>query len=422
MLRRDLSAIRLDGFAWALMAGSVEMVAFSTFALRIGTSEVLTGLLATVPMVIGALVQLISPWGVAWSGSHRRWTILTALVQAVAFVPLGIGAVRGELPAPVLFGAVALYWGAGFAAGASWTALVGVLVPRSIRATYFAHRTRLNHLGIFLGLAATGLTLHLAFAGPRPAGSGPPREPMWAFVGIFAGAALCRVVSAWHLARYSEPPAGTLAAARPESVRPGEMLGRLRRSPARNLLTVMFALMVTAFIASPFYVPFMLKRLQLSYLEFMVLVGVVPLAKVAALPLLGRVAQRYGARRLMWIAVVGVAPPAGAWVVSDHFVWLVVIQAASGAAWAAYELATFLLLLESVPEDERTGVMTSWNLVNALGQTAGSFIGGSILSALAHAQDGAGPPTSAYFTVFVLSACLRLGCVALLGRLGRGKR
>jgi MFS family permease len=414
-LRKDLRAIRLDGFTWALMSGASEQVAFSTFALAIGTSEVLTGLLSTVPMVMGALVQLVSPWGIGWVGSHRRWTVLTALIQAGAFIPLMIGAARGWLPAPLLFSAVAVYWAAGFSAGASWTALVGVLVPRPIRANYFAHRTRLNHLGIFLGLALTGLTLHLVYGANKPSGVADPPLPLWPFVAIFAGAAACRLVSSWQLARYSEAPATELAT-RPERLRPGLAYQRLRQSPAHSLLTFMFFLTLAAYTAGPFYAPFMLKQLKLSYLEFMILVGVAPLAKVASLPMLGRVAQRYGARRILWIAGLGVAPTAGAWIFSTHFAWLFAIQAVGGVMWAAYELATFLLMLEYVPEDQRTGVMTSWNLANAVAQTTGSFIGGAVLAQLL-TSDGA--QHNAYFAVFVLSSILRAACLILLWRISR---
>lgn len=421
ILRKDLRAIRLDGFTWALMSGACEQVAFSTFALRIGTSEVLTGLLATVPMVIGALVQLTNPWGVAWIRSHRRWTILTAILQIVAFVPLIVGSVQGDLAAPILFGAVALYWAAGFAAGASWTAVVGVLVPRPIRANYFAHRTRLNHVGIFLGLALSGLTLHLVYGGPRPAGAGAPGEPLWAFVGIFAAAALCRAVSAWQLTRYSEPSPHVLPAVRADPVRPLPAYRRMRRGPAHALLTFMFFLTLAAYTAGPFYAPFMLKQLHFSYLEFMILVGTGPLAKVASLPWLGRIAARYGARRVLWIAGIGVAPTAGAWVFSDHFAWLFAIQAAGGVMWAAYELATFLLTLEYVAEHERTSVMTAWNLANAGAQALGSFAGGGTLAALT-----ANAPTTdhrhAYYAVFVASSILRALCLILLWRTARPKR
>ncbi len=421
-LRKDLRAIRLDGFTWALMAGVAEQVAFTTFALAIGTSEVLTGLLATVPMVIGALVQLVSPWGVAWVGSHRRWTILTATLQACAFIPLALGALYGRLPVPLLFAAVAVYWAAGFSAGASWTALVGVLVPRSIRANYFAHRTRLNHLGIFLGLSLGGLTLHLVYGHTKPNGSHDLPHPLWAFVGIFIAAALSRIVSAWQLARYSEPPTTALVASRPEPVRFGQAYARLRQSPAHNLLAFMFALITAAYISGPFCAPYMLKQLKVDYLEFMILVGTAPLAKVIALPLLGRIAQRYGARRLLWIAGIGVAPTAAAWVVSDSFWWLFAVQAVGGAMWAAHELATFLLMLEYVPEHQRTGVMTSWNLANAVGQTTGSFAGAAMLAVLSESMDTEGPTRAAYYAVFLTSSVLRASCLFLLWRISSGRR
>ena len=52
-------------------------------------------------------------------------------------------------------------------------------------------------------------------------------------------------------------------------------------------------------LAAPFFTPYMLGPLDLSYVEFMTLTAAAFVARIAVLPLLGRVAARRGPRTVM---------------------------------------------------------------------------------------------------------------------------
>ena len=79
----------------------------------------------------------------------------------------------------------------------------------------------------------------------------------------------------------------------------------------------------------------------------------------------------------------------------------------AGAVWAAYELATFLLLFETIPEQERTSVLTTFNLANAIAMVCGSLLGGGILHAM-------GTNQTAYLALFAVSGVLRIFTLLLL--------
>src|SRR6478609_5003082 len=72
--RSDLAYSTGDAASYSLMVGLGETY-FSAFALAIGTGQTFAGLLATLPQMAGALLQLASPWGVKKLGSHRRWIV-----------------------------------------------------------------------------------------------------------------------------------------------------------------------------------------------------------------------------------------------------------------------------------------------------------------------------------------------------------
>ena len=105
-----------DGIAWSIMTGAGEWQ-FVLFALALGLGEVVSGLVATIPVFAGAILQLVTPWGVRRTGSVRRWVWVCAAVQAVSIVPLVIGALTGGMPAWVLYVVIAVYWGSGYMTG-----------------------------------------------------------------------------------------------------------------------------------------------------------------------------------------------------------------------------------------------------------------------------------------------------------------
>ena len=80
-----------DGLGFSLMVGLGESY-LPAFALALGMGEVVSGLVASVPMMAGALLQLASPFAVRKLGSHRRWVIFCATCQALSFVPLVVAA------------------------------------------------------------------------------------------------------------------------------------------------------------------------------------------------------------------------------------------------------------------------------------------------------------------------------------------
>lgn len=76
----------------------------------------------------------------------------------------------------------------------------------------------------------------------------------------------------------------------------------LRELPHSNygrFVAFNFLLYFGTFLSSPFVVPYMLKELEFSYLEFMVATSLTSLFKFVAMPLWGRLGDRYGSRKIL---------------------------------------------------------------------------------------------------------------------------
>ena len=69
-LRRNLRFLVGDGVCWAVMTGTGEWQ-FVLFALAIGLSEVQAGLVSTVPILLGALLQLVTRLGLDLLGADQ---------------------------------------------------------------------------------------------------------------------------------------------------------------------------------------------------------------------------------------------------------------------------------------------------------------------------------------------------------------
>jgi MFS family permease len=230
-----------------------------------------------------------------------------------------------------------------------------------------------------------------------------------AFAVLFGAALVARLTASRCLAGQSEPQK-LPPDFRRVSLR--ELAGRRRGGSAARLLLYMLAIQVSVQVSAPFFTPYMLGQLQLGYAEFMTLLGASFLGKMLALPLIGRVAQRMGPRRVLWVGGLGIIPLAALWLVPAGpylFVYLLFAQLLSGALWACYEMGTFLLLFETIPAAERTSMLTLFNCANAAAIVGGAAVGGSLLAAM-------GSDRSAYMLVFLVSTGARLLTVALLSR------
>jgi MFS family permease len=402
-LQRDLRAMLADGVSFSAMVGLGETYV-PAFALAMGLGGLTAGLVATLPMLAGAALQLVTPVAAARLGSYRRWVVLCARLQALCFVPLIAGAAAGSIPPAVLFVTMAGYWGFGMGTGPAWNAWVGALVPAGLRARFFARRARLAQLTLLAAILTGGLALH------RGEGLGQPRA---VFAALFAAALASRLVSAGFLARQSEPPG---LVGEHHSLSPAGVWRSLRGSDAGRLLAYLLAMAAAVHVSAPYFTPYMLGPLALSYAEFTTLTATSFVARIAVLPLLGHFAHARGSGMVFRLGAGAIIPLPALWLISDHFAYLLVLQCLSGVAWGALELATLLIFFEGLDERERASILTAFNLANTLAIAVGSLVGGAALGWL-------GEERAAYALIFAASAGIRLIAFFLLPRkLGRGLR
>ncbi len=419
-LRRNLRASVLDAALFSVMVGLGETY-FSAYVLALDGGEIAAGLMLAIPLLAGACLQLTTPWLVQrWVG-YQPWVVGTAALQGLSVLAMPLAAGAGAQRVTAAFIAASLYWGAGLAAGPAWNTWIEGIVPRRVRTRFFAFRVRVSQACILLGFVAGGFLLQYGKE---------QRQTIGMFTLVFFLAAACRLLSSWFLSRHLEtfrrqrPSAATRPEATPAATQPAAFAAaaapavprsasrRFGNSSSRRLLVYLFAVQTAAFIAGPYFVPFMLSKLDFTYRDYALLIGLTYVGKVVALPAWGRLAHYTSPHRLLWIGGLSIVPISGFWMVSQNMIYLGVLQLAGGITWAAYELAILLMFFESIPRQERTATLTVYNFGNSLAQVAGAILGALFLRYFDKTFD-------AYLWLFVVSSVARAAAAALLTQVPR---
>ncbi|MFM7052145.1 MAG: MFS transporter [Planctomycetota bacterium] len=391
-LRRDLHACTGDGMTYSFMVGTGETY-FAAFALALGSSEKAAGLVAAVPPLVGATAQLFAPRLAARVGSPSRWIRGCALLQVASFVPMIVGALLGALPVWVLFVVAGVYWTSALGAAGVWNTWIGLCFPAKIRPHYFGIRSRLCQATLLAALVLAGVIWQ---------STDGTRWELAGFAVLFVLAAAARAASIPYLRVQRDPPSW------PEhrNVPLWHFLANFWHRADARLLSLMLVMQVAVQMGQPFLNPYLLKQLNASPAMYLGLIGASFAAKSAALPLLGAYAKRRGARSLLALGALGTALMILPWMFAESAPWWFAIQAVSGVAQGAWELATFLLLLETIPSDERTSAMSGFFFLNSLAMAVGAYVGSVLL--------GLAPDAASYSALFGISTVARVGALLLL--------
>ncbi|MCX7388883.1 MAG: MFS transporter [Planctomycetota bacterium] len=435
ILRRNLTAMNADGFSFSVMVGIAETY-LPAFVLARGLGEVNAALIATIPVLLGSVLQLLSPMALQRLKSYRRFVVMTASIQASSMLILMTMALLPHVPAWAIFIPATLYWAAGLATGPAWNTWVEYLVPQRIRSGFFARRSRMCQIGVLLGLIAGGLFLKWSVA---------HNLTVAVFAVLFGIGAIGRYVSALMLARQTEQPNwhgagngdeddqlsgdprqlgdGTDEHGKqdayptefPNIVSAKERFAAIVQAlkhpgSAGRLVLFLMVVQTAVHVSGPYFTPYMLRVLKMSWMEYMCLLSLGFFGKMLALPWAGRFANRFGSDRLLWVGSIGIVPVSAMWFFSQNIWWLAGIQILSGLVWGCYELAMLLQFFHQIPSERRVAVLTLYNLGNSAAMVLGTVIGGLFLNAL-------GRGTDAYLTLFVASGFMRF--CALLAMPGR---
>lgn len=386
-----------DAFFFSIMMGAGETY-LPAFGLNQGMGEVVAGWFATLPMIVGALIQMITPWGVAKVGSVRRWVVGATALQAFCFLPLLYISMTPITHHLLLFCIVAVYWGAGYAATPTWNFWIGNLVSEKWSTDFFSWRTRLIQVGTIVGVIGAGLALHSNMHfGPFTS----------VFSILFLVAFASRASSSFILSRKDDLSSAEKPLNQGISLT-SSLLDGFKVAMSSNSRAAFFIFLFLFYLAmtfsSPFVTPFFLKQVHMSYHEYMISVGVFLAAKMLLLPWSGALIRRFGLKNCFLISALGLSPLPAFFLLFQSFWSIQIIQVLSGLFWGMFDVCLALVFFRQLDQKIKISILTTYNLFHATAVAAGSLLGGMVLKF-------AGETFQGYLQMFSWGALARIAIV-----------
>ena len=368
-VRHNLRCSVLDGFTYMVMYGLAETY-FGAFALELGLGKVAAGLITTVPVVAAALLQMSWPRLVRRTGSFRTFVTISAGVQALSLLPLAWIAYTGYASVWLVFLLATLYWQGSIGGGPLWQGWIATLVPKPTMARYFSARNRIIQVAVMLAIIGGGLAQDWA---KQSANASAIRI---VFASMFLIAAIARGLSTWMLWSQTEP-----VGPRDQHVVPlGAFVTSLWRNVEGRLILYVVLVQFALQVGQPYWTPYVQEGLGDQGASYMVLVASVFLGRMLALPMLGRWAAKHGIRAVLVIGGIGFIPFPALWLVSGHLGYHLLLQLVYGAFLAAWELGSFLAVLNTVSASHRTSAISRFFTLREIANTAGSAFGVLLIS------------------------------------------
>ena len=374
-LRLLVTEAAFSGGTAALTTG----VILTAFALHLGASNFMVGVLASAPFLAQLLqlpaIMLVERWR-----RRKMIAVVSSLMgRAMLAIMAALAFFTGAVPLLLFLAAQIILCGLGAVGACAWNAWMRDLAPEERLGRVFARRTVwLSAISLLLGLVAA-LALDLT-----PAGS-MARDMV--FAGMFAIGCVTGLISARVVAAMPEP----LMPHAPGPVRLGTLLREpLRDLNFRRLLAFVASWQFAINFATPFFTVFIVRQLRFD-VSFVLLLGVVSqVANIGALRMWGTLSDRYANKSVLAICAPTYILAIVAMIGASQFgsrdlvkLWLVALHVVMGASIAGVTLTSTNIALKLSPKGSATAYVAANAMVTAVAAGVAPIIGGLLADVFA---------------------------------------
>lgn len=357
-----------SGGAAALTTG----VILTAFALHLGASNAMVGVLASAPF-LAQLLQLPAISLVERLRTRKLIAIVTSLVgRAMLAVMAAAAFFSGTVPLMIFLAAQFVLCGLGAVGSCAWNAWMRDLAPESRMGQVFARRTLLlTAISLALGLAAA-LALDLT-----PAGS---QARNLVFAGMFGVGCITGLISARVVASMPEPTM-------PPSPGPVRLLA-LFREPLRDpnfsrLLLFVASWQFAINFATPFFTVFIVRQLHFNISFVMVLSVISQIANILAVRMWGTLSDRFANKSVLAVCAPTYVVAIVAMIGASQFetrgliqLWLIALHVVMGGAIAGVTLTATNIALKLSPKGSATAYIAANAMVTAVAAGFAPILGG----------------------------------------------
>ncbi len=347
-------------------------VILTAFALHLGASNVMVGVLASAPFLT-QLLQLPAILLVERTRGRKRISVFTSLAGRVMLAVMAITAFfKGAVPLAALLIAQFVLCGLGAIGACAWNSWMRDLAPEERLGRVFARRTSLlTAISLVLGIVA-------AFALNGTAEGSRARDTIFAI--MFGAGCITGLVSAAVVARMPEPQM-------PVSTGKVKLIALLRQPLEdlnfKRLLVFVVSWQFAINLATPFFTVFIVRQLRFDVSFVMILSVVSQAANLVALRSWGVLSDRFANKSVIAVCapayILAIVAMIGAsqfpsWTVSAA--WLIGLHALMGASIAGVTLASTNIALKLSPKGSATAYVAASATATAVAAGLAPIVGG----------------------------------------------
>ncbi len=371
-VERGLRYLLLDGVSSQVMGALTGGALLVAFALQLGASNKVIGLIAAV----GPLSQLLQLPAIVLVERLRRRKALVVLVSLVGrLFWVVVAAIPFVLPPPYRVGALlaslAVYFAASSFANAAYNSWKRDLVPDAVMGRYFAHRLTIA--------TAAGAAVTLASGFFVDHGEDWLGDPLIVFALLFLAGGISGLLGVAFLGSIPEPRM---------SLEPGRPIREVLAEPLRDgnfrkLLVFLASWNFAVNLAAPFFTVYMLVRLGLPMAGVLGLSVVSQAANVTFFRIWGRMADRIGNKAVLSLSGSLFIVSIGLWpftTLPERYVltvpMLLAIHLLAGISTAGVNLCAGGITLKLAPRGKATAFLATNALTSGLAATVAPILAG----------------------------------------------
>lgn len=369
-----------EGSAYSLMDG-FGLKYITPFALYLGASNQIIGLLSSIPNLLGTISQLYAN-KLMETKKRKKIVFLGVFLQALMWLPLlGIGLSYYFFNLPSLGAAIALVVvyslliAFGSFVGPAWNSwMKDIVTERS--GEYFGLRNRIAGSIALVAMLVAGVVLDYF----------KKTNIVIGFSILFLVAFIGRSLSAYLVKKTHEPK---IEYERGYYFSFFDFVKKMHHNNFGRFVIYATLMTLVQYIAAPFFSVYMLTTLKLNYTMFtLVTIGSL-IASLTVMPLWGKFADKYGNLKTVNICSALVPLEPVLWMLSPMIlnfgfgiliVYLVFISAFMGVVWAGFNLSESNFMYDAVSRQRIALCFSYFNIINAGGIFIGATLGGWLAS------------------------------------------
>jgi Na+/melibiose symporter-like transporter len=360
--------------AQTVMTQLTSGVFLTGFALALGAGPLAIGVIAAMPLA-AKVAQLFMSWWIERAGHWRASALWGAVVARglMLLVPILALSRGNEQLRLVLFTVVlTVYSLAASVHELSYLTWMAELIPEPLRGVFWGLRGR--NAGIVGIVASIGASLLIDGEALTP-GVPHPR-----FALVFAAGSIVGIGGIFFLRRLPHPRRQHNRET-PVPLRAALVLP-LRDANFRTFVTFSAVWSFAAGWMAPFYLVYMLRVLNLSFLQVTLLTALTNVLMSLTQTHWGRLGDHFGTKPVLRIGtyLITVTPLVWLGTSPTERYAVIIVQILSGLGWSAFHVSQSNLVLKLAPEHRRPSYLACFAAFSGVAEGTAPVIAGAVLS------------------------------------------